>query len=66
VVENFLPEIDCDAHNGVPIHSDFWPVFTTRICGRIIGKVLSSDTRKWVKIWAMSKKFSPDFFQECV
>jgi hypothetical protein len=36
VVENFLPEIDCDADNGATIHSGFWQVvYTTRSHGRI-------------------------------
>jgi len=41
VVENFYPEIDCDADNGVTIHSCFWlEVYTTKIHGGIIGEVL--------------------------
>jgi hypothetical protein len=40
VVENFLPEIDCDADNGGTIHPGFWQVvYTTRSHGRIMREV---------------------------
>ena len=42
MVENFLPEIDCDADNGVTIHSGFWQVvYTTKSHGGIIREVLN-------------------------
>ena len=41
MVENVLPEIDCDANNGVTIHSGFWQVvYTTGIHGGIIREIL--------------------------
>ena len=44
MVEIFLPEIDCDANNGVTLHLRFWQgVYTTRIRGGIIGDVLRLD-----------------------
>ena len=42
MVENFLPEIDCEADNGVISQSGFWQVmYTTRSHGRVIRKVLN-------------------------
>ena len=43
VMEIFLPEIDCDAKNGVTVHSGFWQVmYSARIHGRIISEILRS------------------------
>jgi hypothetical protein len=40
VIEIFFAEIDYDVHDGVPIHSGFWQVFTTWIRGGIMREVL--------------------------
>ena len=49
MVEIFLPEIDCDADNGVNIHSGFWrEVYTTKIRGGIIREVLKPALSEYI------------------
>jgi len=48
----FLPEIDCDASNGVAIHSDFWQVVYST--GIVIIVIIPGIIQK-KEVWDLSK-----------